>query len=126
MTDAREILVVDDSELIREVVKIGLPAPAWRVLTAESGAEALGVAAKAQPHAILLDVVMPELDGPATFERLQATPATCNIPVVFLTGRAEQSDRELLCAMGAAGVIAKPFDPAGLAERLSATLGWQL
>lgn len=123
--EARVILAVDDSALVREVVKVGLPPPAWQVLSVDSGNEALAVAAQAQPDAILLDVVMPGLDGPATFERLRAIPLTRDIPIVFLTGRSEASDRERLCALGADGVIAKPFDPAVLAERLSATLGWQ-
>jgi CheY-like chemotaxis protein len=124
-TEVRDILAVDDSALIRHVVNLGLPAPAWRVVGAESGEEALLLASGGHFDAVLLDVVMPGLDGPATFERLRATPQTRDIPVVFLTGSAEEPDRARLRALGAAGVIAKPFDPTSLAEQLSATLGWR-
>ena len=123
-TEARDILAVDDSALIRHVVNAGLPSPAWHVVSAESGEQAVVLASEAHFDAILLDVVMPGLDGPATFEQLRATPQTRDIPVVFLTGSAEEHDRARLRALGAAGVIAKPFDPASLAEQLSATLGW--
>lgn len=123
-SEARVILVVDDSVLVREVVRVGLPAPAWQVLSAESGSQALAVAARAQPDAVLLDVVMPGLDGPETFERLRAIALTRDIRVVFLTGCNEAVDRERLLALGADGLIAKPFKPTGLAGLLSAALGW--
>jgi CheY-like chemotaxis protein len=124
-TAARDILAVDDSALIRHVVNVGLPAPAWHVISAESGEEALVLAAEAHFDAVLLDVVMPGLDGPATFARLRATPLTREIPVVFLTGSIEEPDRDRLRTLGAAGVIAKPFDPASLAEQLAAAVGWR-
>lgn len=122
---ARDVLVVDDSALIRHVVQIALSAPAWRVLSADSGPEALLLAAESHLDAILLDVEMPGLDGPATLERLRAAPRTRETPVVFMTGHSRPPDCERLCSLGAAGVVGKPFHPAVLAELLSTTLGWR-
>jgi CheY-like chemotaxis protein len=124
MTQPRTVLLADDSALIRHAVQLGLSATGWRVIIAESGIEAIELAENELPDAILLDVEMPGLDGPATLERLQAVEATRRIPVIFLTGRAEDADRHRLLALGSADVIAKPFDPMGLGDRVAETLGW--
>jgi CheY-like chemotaxis protein len=122
---SRTILVIDDSALIRVVVQVGLGgAPGWQVCAAESGDEGIEVAACEQPDAILLDVEMPDLDGPATLERLHAQDATREIPVLFLTGHSGEESRRKLVALGATGVIAKPFDPAGLAAEIVRLLRW--
>lgn len=96
----------------------------WEVRTASSGEEALAMAAAHPPDAILLDVMMPVMDGPATLARLRAEPATAGVPVVFLTAKAQAADQRRLAEMGAAGVLAKPFDPMTLADQVSRTLGW--
>jgi two-component system alkaline phosphatase synthesis response regulator PhoP len=124
MTGERSVLVVDDSALIRQVAQLGLAEPGWRVTTVDSGAEAIEVAGRERPDAILLDVVMPDLDGPATLARLRSEEPTRDIPVVFLTAKAEDTDRRELEDLGAAGVIAKPFDPGELAGQVAQTLGW--
>lgn len=121
----REILVIDDSALIRGIVQIGLgDEPGWRVRVAGSGAEGLELASHELPDAILLDVEMPGLDGPATLARLRTHEFAREIPVLFLTGHGTAADRARLTALGAAGVIAKPFDPASLASQIARLLGW--
>ena len=122
---AWRVLVIDDSALIRGVVQAGLGGePGWRVIAAPSGAEGLELAAREMPDAILLDVEMPGLDGPATLARLRTHEAVREIPVLFLTGHCTAQDRRRLEALGAAGVIAKPFDPARLGFEIGRLLGW--
>ena len=128
MTDApvpsRRILVIDDDADIRAVVQMSLEITAsWDVITASSGVEGLAFAAAHQPDAILLDMMMPELDGAATARMLQAAPATRDIPVVLLTAKQESSDW-LTALPGVTAAIAKPFDPLTLADRVSALLRW--
>lgn len=122
---ARTILIIDDSALMRRLVQLGLGGDGgWPVHQAESGAEGVARAARAQPDAILLDVEMPGLDGPATLAILRAQEATREIPVLFLTGHSAEADRSRLMALGAIGLIAKPFSPAGLAAEVAGLLGW--
>ncbi|MCU1372755.1 MAG: response regulator receiver protein, partial [Actinomycetia bacterium] len=84
----------------------------------------LAMARAEQPDAIILDVMMPGMDGPATLAELRADPATADIPVVFLTAKVQSIERRRLEELGAAGVVAKPFDPMTLAGELSAAFGW--
>lgn len=121
----RRVLLVDDEDDIREVAQLSLEMVAgWEVLTASSGAEALSRAAAEQPDAILLDVMMPAMDGPSTFRALQAHPETRSIPVVLLTAKVQLSDRKRFDDLGVAGVLSKPFDPMTLAGEVAALLGW--
>jgi CheY-like chemotaxis protein len=123
MTELTRILVVDDEDHIREVAEVSLEAiGGHEVITAASGIEAIEKAATQRPDAILLDVMMPELDGPATLARLRSEPATRSIPVVFLTAKVREGDVERLRALDVAGVLAKPFDPMTLSEQLSRIL----
>jgi CheY-like chemotaxis protein len=120
---ARRVLVVDDSPLMLAAVRLGLGrGSGWDVVTAASGREGVAVAARCRPDAILLDVVMPDLDGPGTLQALRAQPSTCRTPAVFLTADAEDPGRFM--KLGAAGVIAKPFQPSALAGQLREILGW--
>ena len=122
---ARTILIIDDSALMRRLVQLGLGGDSgWPTHQAESGAEGVAMAARAQPDAILLDVEMPGLDGPATLAILRAQEATREIPVLFFTGHSAEADRSRLMALGAAGLIAKPFAPTGLAAEVARLLGW--
>jgi CheY-like chemotaxis protein len=106
-------------------VSIGLDRPErWAVTTAGSGRAAIAQAIRHRPDAVLLDVTMPDLDGPATLRALRAEPTTSSIPVVFLTAAATAADRTRLLGLGAAGVIAKPFEPATLGDQLDEALGW--
>jgi CheY-like chemotaxis protein len=121
----RRILIVDDEDDIREVARVSLELVAhWEVMTAARGQDAVEQARSGQPDAILLDVMMPGMDGPSTFAELQADPATRDIPVVFMTAKAQSADRARLERQGVAGVLTKPFDPMRLAADVAAALDW--
>lgn len=121
-----QVLYVDDEPDIREIAGLALSLdPGIEVRMAPSGAEALRAAqgGGATPvDVIMLDVMMPGMDGPAVFEALRADPATAAIPVVFITARTQAHDRERLLQLGAVAVIAKPFDPMLLARELRSVL----
>ena len=111
------ILHVDDDPLMRDVVELALGFDAeFVVMSCEGGEQALAAVPGWQPDLIILDVLMPGMDGPALLARLRADPATAKIPVIFITGRAPPAERERLLALGAVAVIAKPFYPVKLAE----------
>lgn len=121
----RTVLVIDDEDDIREVAQVSLEAlGGWNVLTASSGDQGIQRAAADHPDAILLDVMMPGMDGPTTFKKLQGEEKTRNIPVIFLTAKVQAADRQRFSDLGVAGVIAKPFDPMTLAGEVSALLKW--
>ena len=121
---ATRILYVDDEPDIREIAALALQLdPDFEVRPCASGQEALSAAAEWKPELILLDVMMPEMDGPTTLSKLRADPATADIPVVFITARIQPSEIEELKRLGARGVIAKPFDPMTLSARVKVHLG---
>lgn len=110
------ILHVDDEPDIREIVDLSLSLnPDFQVRACGSGAEAIETAAEWSPGLILLDVMMPRMDGPTTLSHLRKNPQTTNIPVLFMTARAQNREVEQFIALGAQGVISKPFDPMTLA-----------
>ena len=122
---AKRILVVDDDDDIREVAQASLSLiGGWDVSTAASGREALSHATKQGPDAILLDVMMPDMDGPATLESLRQNPATAQIPVIFLTAKVQSADRARLTGLGATALLPKPFDPMQLPVMVADSLGW--
>jgi CheY-like chemotaxis protein len=122
---SRTILLVDDEDDIREVAQMSLEMTAgWEVHTAPSGADGLRMAAELKPDAILLDVMMPGMDGPATARALKAAPETAGIPVILLTAKVQAADRRRFDDLGVAGILAKPFDPMSLAEEVRGVLGW--
>jgi CheY-like chemotaxis protein len=113
---AIRILHIDDEADLREVIEISLGLdPDFVVQSCESGAEGLVVAAAWNPDVILLDVMMPVMDGPATLLALRKNPETSGIPVIFMTARAQARELDHFRSLGALGVIAKPFDPMALA-----------
>jgi two-component system OmpR family response regulator len=115
MTTLR-VLHVDDEPDIREVVEISLGLDAdIETRSCESGKEALALAAAWPADIILLDVMMPMMDGPATLARLRSNAQTASIPVVFMTARAQTRELDIFRSLGAVGVICKPFDPMTLA-----------
>jgi CheY-like chemotaxis protein len=119
----KHILLVDDEDDIREVAGISLEAVGgWQVSSASSGIEAIAKAIAERPDAILLDVMMPGIDGPTTFERLQDEPQTRGIPVILLTAKAQTADRHRFEKLGFAGVLNKPFDPMALSDQVAAIL----
>lgn len=122
---AKRILVIDDEDDIREVAQISLEMVAgWEVLTACSGSEGLIQAEAAQPDVILLDVMMPDMDGFATFQKLQANTATQHIAVILLTAKVQSTDRQRFVELGITAMIAKPFNPLNLANQIAEILGW--
>ena len=115
----RNILHVDDEPDIREVVQLSLGLmDGWNVHSVASGREAFAVLRDAAPDLVLLDYMMPEMDGTAILAALRADPATQHIPVVFMTARSMPAEVARLVAAGAAAVIAKPFDPLKLGPQL--------
>jgi CheY-like chemotaxis protein len=121
----RKILIIDDEDDIREVAALSLESIAgWEVVTASSGAQGLARAIEHRPDAILLDVMMPGMDGPTTFRELRKNPATDKIPVLLLTAKVQSSDQRRFADLGVESVLFKPFDPLTLADQISAVLGW--
>ncbi|MGB3651415.1 MAG: response regulator [Rivularia sp. (in: cyanobacteria)] len=122
---AKKILVVDNEEYIQEVTKICLQTTAkWQVITASSGTEGIQKAATEKPDAILLDVMMPDMDGITTFKYLQENSTTKYIPVILLTAKIQNADRSRYTDLGIKAAIAKPFSPLTLAQEISQVLGW--
>jgi CheY-like chemotaxis protein len=122
---SRRVLIIDDEDDIREVAQMSLEMVAgWEVIPARSGDEGVRLAAEHRPDAILLDVMMPGMDGPATAALLRDRCETAAIPVILLTAKVQPADRRRLEALGVAGVLAKPFDPMLLASQVSGLLGW--
>lgn len=110
------ILIVDDEPMLRDIATLSLRRdPSLDVKAASSASEALAIAETWRPDLIMLDVVMPDTDGPGLLVRLREIPACRTIPVLFLTARARPEDAQRYAAMGVADVIAKPFNPATLA-----------
>ncbi|NJM96986.1 MAG: response regulator [Phormidesmis sp. RL_2_1] len=120
----RHILLIDDEEAIRIILKASLEFTAgWKVVVASCGSEGIKSLKTEQPEAILLDVMMPEIDGISLFHQLQAQPETQNIPVIFLTAQAREVEGSALETLGA-GVILKPFEPEAIANQIRTLLNW--
>lgn len=119
------ILFIDDEEDIQTLVSFCFDLEVgWQLITASSGKEGIAMAEAKQPNAILLDVMMPDLDGLQTLERLQNNPKTQHIPVIFITAKVQASDRRIFYSAGAKGVITKPFDSLTLTSQITGFLGW--
>lgn len=119
------VLIVDDDDDIRDITRISLEVVAgWDVITANGGLAALELAREHHPDAVLLDMMMPDMDGLTTFSHLQADESTSDIPVILLTAKVQMGDRELWEDHPIQGVIAKPFDPMTLATQVATLLQW--
>jgi CheY-like chemotaxis protein len=115
-----KVLIVDDEEDVRFVAQMSLErVGGMTVVQASSGEEGIARAKSEQPDFILLDMMMPGMDGAATFRRLRATKETSAIPVVFLTAKAMAAEVQRLKALGAKGVVLKPFNPMTLAAEVT-------
>jgi CheY-like chemotaxis protein len=118
-----KVLIIDDEDDIRCVAALGLGILGGvEVVEADTGKEGVNKAAAEKPDVILLDMMMPEMDGPATLAALRDCPDTNHIPVIFLTARAMTNEVEQLKQMGAKGILTKPFDPTLLATQVRAIL----
>jgi CheY-like chemotaxis protein len=122
---SHRILIIDDEEDIREVAGLSLETVAgWEVFLANSGPQGIARAIEHQPDAILLDVMMPGMDGPATFRELRGNPATAHIPVMLLTAKVQATDQRRFADLGVEAVLFKPFDPLTLSDQIAGVLGW--
>lgn len=116
-------LIVDDEEDVRFVARMSLGrVGGMTVIEASGGEEGIELARDEQPDVILLDMMMPGMDGTATFHALRALEATAAIPIVFLTAKGMVDDAARLKKLGARGVVLKPFDPLTLAGEITAIL----
>ncbi|MFJ8626734.1 response regulator [Kitasatospora sp. NPDC093550] len=119
------VLVVDDSEVIRQLIRVNLELEGFEVVTAADGAECLEVIRRVKPDVVTLDVVMPRLDGLRTAARLRATPDTSRVPIAIVSA-CTPADLDLGETVGVDGYLGKPFDPAdlvALVRRLMAAAG---
>jgi DNA-binding response OmpR family regulator len=120
----RRVLVIDDDPDIRHITHVALARMGgMEVIEAGGALEGLRLAEQELPDAILLDVMMPGLDGTAALKMLRENPKTVAIPVVFLTARLSELDEDRVTFLGAQGLVKKPFDPTTLAERLRELVG---
>ncbi|MET0695523.1 MAG: response regulator [Propionibacteriaceae bacterium] len=122
---SRRLLVVDDDDAIREVAQMALEiVGGFTVQTASSGSDAWTKVQRDAPDAVLLDVMMPGMDGPTLLSHFRSDPRTRDIPIIFLTAKIQAGDRRDWDNLDIAGVIAKPFDPMKLSADISRLLGW--
>jgi CheY-like chemotaxis protein len=124
-TMSKTILLVDDEDDARAITHLALDMQTdWTILQASSGQQALEIAASHQPNAILLDMMMPEIDGRMTLQQLKANPATASIPVILVTAKVQPLEQEKIDPGSVAAVFAKPFRPLELAGQIKTALGW--
>lgn len=121
----KRLVTIDDEESILIIIEFGIRMVAgWEVFLASNGKMGIELAQRELPDAILLDVMMPEMDGIATFRALQANPLTAGIPAIFLTAKAQTAERKQFADLGVSGTIAKPFNSLDLPDRISKILNW--
>ena len=114
----QKILLVDDEPDILEIIGFNLEREGYEVFTAPNGRKALEIARKQKPDLVLLDVMMPEMDGPTTLACLRKMTQMLHTPAIFITAKVQPSEVEYLKSLGAIGVLAKPFDPMQLASQV--------
>lgn len=123
----KRVLLIDDEDTIQAVVQFGIKLMTnWQMLTATSGEEGISTAQVAQPDVILLDMMLPDMDGQKTLNRLRSQPETCQIPVIFLTATVHLSEDEPLHDDVVKGVISKPFNAIDLPAQIANLLDWSL
>lgn len=116
------VLLVEDEPDIRLIARAALTRGGFEVAIAEDGDAALAAVAATPPDVVLLDWMLPTIDGFETCVRLKADAATRDIPVIFFTAKSKDGDRERCLALGAIGCIQKPFDPRALADQVRTAL----
>lgn len=118
----RTILLVDDEPNLRHLVRTTLDESDYRILEAADGAAALEVTKIERPELILLDWMMPEVSGIDVLKELRANPATASLPVVMLTAKGQEADRQQALALGVQAFLIKPFSPLELLSRVEELL----
>lgn len=122
----KRILVIDDEYDLGFIISTCLEEfGTWETLTTQSPREGITLAQTEQPDAILLDVMMPDIDGITLFNYLKGEPNTQSIPVILMTAKVQSSDLKFFHSLGVKGVISKPFDPLKLAEQITELLQWK-
>ena len=122
--DIRSVLLIDDEADIRTIGELALSeVGVGGCVLADSGETGLLLAKEKKPDVVLLDVMMPGLDGPSTFERLREDPETASVPVIFMTAKIQKHEVDRYRDLGATGIIAKPFDPMSLADEVKRIAG---
>jgi CheY-like chemotaxis protein len=114
--EEKRILIADDDPVILRLIQVNLELEGYQVLTANNGQEAVDVANAENPDLVILDIMMPRLDGYQACEQLKASDATKAIPVIFLSAKAQSGDIEKGRSFGVAAYLTKPFDPTELLE----------
>jgi DNA-binding response OmpR family regulator len=121
----KRVLIIDDEPGIRQIVQISLKAIAqWEVLVAASGKEGINMAIAELPDAILLDVMMPEMDGISTFKQMRTNDVLQSIPTILLTAKAQSTDKHQFTELAITGVITKPFKAPDLVKQMRSLLNW--
>jgi len=121
----RTVLVVDDDDDIRQLAQMALEVTAgWNVLAANGGPQAIEIARAHHPDAVLLDMMMPGMDGLTTFDALQSEASTRDIPVILFTAKLQVGDSQAWDGYAIQGAIPKPFDPMTLADQVAQMLSW--
>jgi CheY-like chemotaxis protein len=118
-----KLLLAEDEPDVQLIARLSLKKAGFTVVTVGSGVEVLQRVLEEQPDAILLDWMMPDMDGYETCRRLKADPATAVIPVIFLTARVQEGEVARAMALGAVGCIGKPFDALTLGRQVRELLG---
>ena len=112
------VILAEDDPDIQLVARLALKRAGFNVTVVGNGQEALEAVQRTPPDVILLDWMMPELDGPETCRRLKSDPATAGIPVVFLTAKSQEAEIQRGLSLGAAGYVTKPFDALALGQQI--------
>ena len=121
--EGKTVLVADDDPVILRLIQVNLELEGYDVLTANNGQEAVDQAAESHPDLVILDIMMPRLDGYQACEALKSNAETEAIPVIFLSAKAQQSDIEKGKSFGVADYLTKPFDPSELLEVVERHVG---
>ncbi len=117
-----KVLVADDEEYIQHILNFSFSAEGYQVITASDGEEAIAKAKCERPDVIVLDIMMPKMDGYEACKRLKSDPETRSIPIILLTAKGREADRRLGTEAGADGYVVKPFSPGRLIERVEGML----
>lgn len=118
----KKVLVVDDDRVIQQLLEVNLELEGYEVLTAGDGEQALVRVKEFSPDVVILDIMMPKLDGIEVCRRLKADPSTADLPVIFLSAKAQDLDRRRGYELGVAAYLTKPFDPQELIETVERVL----
>lgn len=116
MAERKRVLVCDDDPVILRLLQVNLELEGYDVLTARHGEEAVAVTSSELPDVVILDIMMPNMDGYEACEQLKGQPSTRDIPVVFLSAKAQQGDLEKGRSYGVSEYLTKPFDPGELLD----------